>query len=121
MSNQFAVAASLIHGRLGVREFMGYGDPEVVNLAQRVEVMIDPVCDTAYPDKKRAKVSVELTDGSVVREEQNDVRPLEEGEVWENLQREARELLGQDKAKEFVQKLRSVEELRDVSEISEML
>jgi 2-methylcitrate dehydratase PrpD len=121
MSNQFVVAASLIYNRLGVQEFMDYGNSEVVRLARKVEVVIDPEYEAAYPDKKRAKVRVEYSDGSVVEEEQDDVRPLEEDEVWQYVRSEAEELLGRSQAEEFVKKLRHLDDSRDVSQIGGML
>jgi len=104
-----------------VREFMDYANLGLVDLARKVDVLIDPECDRAYPEKKKAKVWLEFTDGSVVKEEEDDVKPLETEEVWENLRGEAYELLGENKGKEFAERLLQLEGLRDVSEIVEML
>jgi len=121
MSNQFVVAASLIHNRLGTREFVDYESREIGDLARKVDVVVDPQCDAAYPDKKRAKVRVELSDGRVVEEQEEDIHPLVEEEVWEHLRSEVQELVGEEKAEEFVEKLRYLDICRDASEIVNIL
>jgi 2-methylcitrate dehydratase PrpD len=121
MSNQFVVAASLVHKRLGVRQFVDYEHQEVLNLARKVEVVIDPECDAVYPERKMAKVRVEFSDGRVVEEQEEDILPLEEEETWEQLRSEVQELIGRKRAGEFVEKLRQIDACRDISEIVSML
>jgi 2-methylcitrate dehydratase PrpD len=80
MSAPCAIAAALIHGRLGVADF----DPAafVGNEAQRLLaatcVVIDPKCEAAYPARRSGVVALTLRDGRRVECRVQD--PRGEGE-----------------------------------------
>ena len=61
----FPVAAALVRGRVGVAEIEGTGlaDPEVLRLARRVEVRVDPAHDALFPAERWSDVTVSLADG----------------------------------------------------------
>jgi 2-methylcitrate dehydratase PrpD len=61
----FVLALIALHGRAGVAEFTDarLGDPEVRSFLDRVEMVLDPEIDAAYPDRWIGAVELETTDG----------------------------------------------------------
>jgi 2-methylcitrate dehydratase PrpD len=58
------VAAALARGRFGVEDVLGdFDDPGVAALADRTVVVVDPELTQAFPARRAAEVTVELTDG----------------------------------------------------------
>lgn len=60
------VAASLVHGDLGVARVLPseFDDVLVHDLASRITVDVDPDLEAAFPGVRRAAVTVEVTDGA---------------------------------------------------------
>lgn len=65
MSLQYCTAISLLEGRVLVDQFREerLSDPQVIDLAHRVEFVLDPEIDCIYPEKFASKVEVVLKDG----------------------------------------------------------
>jgi len=59
------VAAALVHGDFGVAHVLppAFDDSLIHDLANRIDVEIDPVLDSAFPGVRRAAVTVETTGG----------------------------------------------------------
>lgn len=59
------VAAALVHGDFGVEHVLppAFDDRLIHDLANLIEVEIDPVLDSAFPGVRRSAVTVETTDG----------------------------------------------------------
>jgi 2-methylcitrate dehydratase PrpD len=84
----YTVAAALVRGRFTLAELSddALGDPDVLALARRVEVVEDH--EGLFPDAYSGRVEIELADGRVVahREQVNrghDQRPLTNAEIVE--------------------------------------
>jgi 2-methylcitrate dehydratase PrpD len=124
----FPLAAALIHGRLGVKELSGtaLGDPQVIALAQRVEMIAEPKYDQRFPAQRLARVHIETKAGE----------SFDSGEVqasWEahqapsdeDLRRKFRWLcrahLPEARAKKLETTLWACQELPDASHIVELL
>ena len=65
MSLQYCTAIALLDGHVLVNQFAEerLSDPQVVDLARRVEFVLDPEIDAVYPEKFASKVEVVLKDG----------------------------------------------------------
>jgi len=63
----FPVAAALVHGQLGLSQLSGVGlhDPQVLRLADCIELVDDPVMSGRFPAERVARVRIETTDGVV--------------------------------------------------------
>jgi len=61
----FPVAAALVHGQLGLSQLSGVGlrDPHVLRLADRIELVDDPVLSGRFPAERVARVRIETTEG----------------------------------------------------------
>ena len=61
----YVVATALTHGsvRLAAFEPERMADPVTRALMQRIDVMVDPQIDAAFPGRRAARVSMETTDG----------------------------------------------------------
>ncbi len=65
MSLQYCTAISLLDGQVLVDQFREerLSDPKVLDLAHRVEFVLDPEIDAIYPEKFASKVEIVLKDG----------------------------------------------------------
>jgi 2-methylcitrate dehydratase PrpD len=65
MSMQYCTAMSLLDGHLLVDQFRDerLSEPAVLDLARKVEFVLDPEIDAIYPEKFASKVEIVLTDG----------------------------------------------------------
>jgi 2-methylcitrate dehydratase PrpD len=65
MSMQYCTAMALLDGHLLVDQFKDerLSEPAVLDLARRVEFVLDPEIDAIYPEKFASKVEIVLTDG----------------------------------------------------------
>jgi len=64
----FPVAAALVHGQLGLAQLSGSGlnDPAVLRLADRIELVDDPILSARFPAERVARVRIETTEGVVL-------------------------------------------------------
>ncbi|RMF04182.1 MAG: MmgE/PrpD family protein, partial [Chloroflexi bacterium] len=71
----FAVAALLVHGRLGPAELSGaaLAQPQVLDLAERVELVEDAAFCARYPAERVSRVEIETTAGE--RLDSGEVKP----------------------------------------------
>ena len=65
MSFPFVVATAMVRGHVGLHDFgeADRADPAVIALTRRIEIGVDPQCDTDYPRLRAAKVAVTTRDG----------------------------------------------------------
>ena len=61
----FVLALAAVRGRAGITEFTdeALGDPELRSFHDKVEMVLDPEIDAAYPERWSGLVEVETTDG----------------------------------------------------------
>ncbi len=64
-SMSWPVAAALVRGHVGVDEILegSFADPEVVAMTARTSAIIDDTFERAYPEHRKASVTIELKDG----------------------------------------------------------
>jgi len=109
MSMPFAVAVSLLDGRVGIEQFdRSHRDSAAVAaLAQRVEVVADAALEARYPVERPARVTVRRDDGSDLRVEVGQPRgepsrPLDDAELEAKLHLLAGPALGAARAARVV-------------------
>jgi len=64
----FPVAAALVHGQLGLAQLDGAGlrSPDVLRLADRIDLVDDPALSTRFPAERVARVRIETTAGVIL-------------------------------------------------------
>jgi 2-methylcitrate dehydratase PrpD len=74
-SGEYAAAAALVHGRVGIDSFedAAVGDPAVRRLLERVRVEVDPAIPGDRERHMWTRLAVRLADGRVVRREPGPV------------------------------------------------
>lgn len=121
----FCVALALIHGRVGPAEISeaNLQDPQVLRLAHRVSVTIDPDFDREFPAKTMTRVSVTTERGEfthlVEYPKGNVENPMTEAERLGKFRSLAGEVLPEgrtDAVEEAVARLDDMSNLRDLSQ-----
>lgn len=120
----YCVAASLITGSCRTRAFEPdkLADPEIAALARKVFVTKDDDCHNAFPKKRSAKVTVELTDGRTLsfhaptRKGDPD-KPLTDAELSEKYRDLAIDVIGAERARILEETIWSLEKLADAGDI----
>jgi 2-methylcitrate dehydratase PrpD len=71
-SLRFVVASLLHHGSVRLDGFseVRLWDPRVRALMKRIDLVLDPVCDAAFPGQRSAMVEIEMNDGRRFRHHQ---------------------------------------------------
>jgi len=66
-SLQYCVAAMIVKGSLLLEEFKFIKDPQILALAEKIEVTADPEIDKNWPSEDPTELTCELDDGEVYR------------------------------------------------------
>lgn len=124
----YAVAAAVVTGRTDVQAFLDAArqDPRVRDLARRVEVTADPDMSMRESGRPTARVAIELRDGRVLTRETTVVRgdglnPAPREELIEKFMMLAAEALGGERARQVVEAVDRLEELKDVRDLTALL
>lgn len=128
MSAQYCLAAAIVDGQLLLQQFTEarIHDRRLLELAQRVEVVVDPEIDAVYPDLFASKVEVILQDGArhscrIDHPRGSPARPIAQ-EALEAKFRELTEgIVDNGAAEAIVDRVGRLEELDDIAEISNLL
>ena len=66
-SSQFCASLAAVHGSASLRDFTAESlvDSKIVNLMKKVDVIVDPYYENAYPEKWGAAVEIALENGKV--------------------------------------------------------
>jgi 2-methylcitrate dehydratase PrpD len=120
-SLKYVVATALTHGsvRLAAFEPERMSHPDTRALMQRIEVVIDPELDAAFPHKRSARVAIETRDG---RKEEllqpnrvgDPEAPLSDAQLEGKFLEFAVPVLGEAKAKALLARLWSLEKQKSV-------
>lgn len=121
-SLKYVVATALVHGsvRLAAFEPERIHDPVTRALMRKIEHLIDPGLDAAFPAQRAARVAIDTIDGR--REETlqpnrkgDPELPLSDAELEDKYLELASPVLGDAKARALVKKLWALESIADVS------
>ena len=77
----YPVAASLIYGDFGYAQLCDLGDPQVVQMMQKLHFVTDEQLDAQFPARRICRVKIETTDGLVLTSPECEPR----GEACENI------------------------------------
>jgi 2-methylcitrate dehydratase PrpD len=121
MSIHYNVAAALATGRFAEESYVPGDNPEIVNLAKRVSVAIDPEFTAAFPRAQGARVVVTLDDGSAVQAEADDVAPADDALVRERFEAAATAALGSARADELATLIDTIESRTDMRELDRLV
>lgn len=117
LSNQFAVAAAIVHGEVAHDGYRDYDDPRVQALAGRLTVVVDPDAEAAFPARQMVKLELLVQDGSVLRAEQPDLEPPSRDELSARFHRYAEPMLGPDEAARLARSIDYLEDLDDARDL----
>ena len=121
----FTVAAALVAGTIGVDEVMepGLGNPEILQLAQLVEMEETEPFNKAFPARRFARAHITLADGrtlsSDITEAQGDPEdPISHARVREKFLRLTSPVMGDAQAQDL---LTSIEALATGGDLTDMI
>jgi len=121
MSLQFAVAAVLAHGRIDAETFERRDDPDILRLARRTALTIEPAFQGAYPGRQGSEIVVRMRDGRTLSEKQDDLVPLSSDEVRERFRNEAGDVLSPARAEAFETALAGLKQAPDMRTVAALL
>ncbi|MFX0194812.1 MAG: MmgE/PrpD family protein [Candidatus Hodarchaeota archaeon] len=121
-SIKYCVAAALKDREITLEQFKTckLNDPELSQLMNKIEVQADPTLNHAYPIKWPAIVVVETVNGNQWKEEVDHPRDIL-NDKKEMIQNKfillASKVIGRNNAREIVNKVFSLEKMRDISNL----
>ncbi len=123
-SLKYVVANALVHGsvRLAAFEPACMDDKVTRDLMKKIDVVIDPELDAAFPGQRAARVAIETTDGRKAEFLQparkgDPELPLTDRDLEDKFLELAGPVLGDAKAKVLVEKLWRLEKIAAVAEL----
>ena len=127
-SMHYAIAVSLLTGRALLDEFSEemIGDPIVLDLASRVDVVLDDEMEKAYPKLYPAGVMIRMKSGEEfyhqVKTAKGDPQwPLTAEELVERFHILASPVIGHDRASAVVENIQNLESIEDVGSLMTLL
>lgn len=120
MSIHYNVAAALAHGNFAERNYVPQQNPEVLSLANRVKVEIDPGFTNAFPAKQGAAVSVRTRDGRTLEQSMDNVEPTDADGVHERFFAAASSTLGETRARELDALIGTFESCANAAELARL-
>jgi 2-methylcitrate dehydratase PrpD len=120
MSIQYNVAAALAHGDFAERNYVPERNEDVLALAQRVAVEIDPEYTRAFPAKQGAAVVVHTRDGKALEQRLDNLEPVDAEGVHERFFEAASQQLGDEQAHELDRLIGTLEACTDARELGRL-
>jgi len=124
----FCAAAAMVDGRVGIDTFEGarLGDARIASFLPRVTMAVDPSLDSTAPPLTEAAVRIVLRDGRVLTQEAHGARgyperPATDTELETKFLSCASRAVPAERANEALEKLRRLERLPDVCELTATL
>jgi 2-methylcitrate dehydratase PrpD len=122
MHYSIAIAIVLLEGDGFVDAFLKrYQEPKVKELADRIDIVVDPEVDKAFPQKWGVKVEITTKDGMRYRDSEEDRPKMSEEEVKNKFRRLAQKKLDKKAAEKIIKTVDHLETMRDVSNLMAML
>lgn len=121
-SIKYVVATALVHGsvRLAAFEPARLADRLTRELMKKIDVVIDPELDAAFPNQRAARVTIETTDGRKAvflqpARKGDPELPLSDGDLEDKFMELASPVIGEPAAGKLIAKLWQLEKLPDVT------
>jgi 2-methylcitrate dehydratase PrpD len=121
MSIHYNVAAALAHANLAERNYVPQQNPDVLSLAKRVKVEIDPAFTSAFPAKQGAAVVVRTRDGKTFEQALSNVEPTDPDGVHERFFAAASASLGETRARELDALIGTLESCADAATLARLV
>jgi 2-methylcitrate dehydratase PrpD len=120
MSIHYNVAAALAHGNFAERNYVPQQNAEVLALAKRISVEIDPAFTSAFPAKQGAAVIVRTRDGRTLEQSLDNVEPTDADGVHERFFAAASSALGETRARELDALIGTLESCANAAELARL-
>jgi 2-methylcitrate dehydratase PrpD len=123
----FSVALALSRGRIGPGELTetNIRDRELLRLAQRVRVSVDPGLDRLFPEKAVARVTIHTSRGAftttVEYPKGNPENPLSDAELAGKFRSLTVEVVGEERSAELEVAIDHLEQMDNVKHLAELL
>jgi len=123
----FSVALTLSRGRIGPGELTeaNLRDQELLQLAQRVRVSVDPELDRLFPEKTVARVTIHTARGAFTTTVEyprgNPENPLSDAELAEKFRSLTAEVVGEERSAELEVAVDHLEQMDNVKHLAELL
>ncbi len=124
----FPAAAALVHGQLGLSQLSGVElrDPRVLRLADRIELVDDPLLGARFPAERVARVRIEITGGVVldsgeVHAPWDATAPPTDEELIEKFRWLASDSVPATRSEELIDVISNCAEAPDIGRLSELL
>jgi 2-methylcitrate dehydratase PrpD len=129
-SAHFAVAMSLVKGSAGFDAFVrageqNFADPQITDLARRIEVQFDPDSEAELPARLMGTASLHFRDGSSIERKAfykgDPVDPLTDAEVEEKFRGLATRVIPAEQAQQVIAAVEKLETLDDIRQLTSLL
>jgi 2-methylcitrate dehydratase PrpD len=120
MSIQYNVASALAHGNFAERNYVPQQNLEVLSLAKRVRVEIDPAFTSAFPSKQGAAVIVRTRDDRTLEQSLENVEPTDADGVHERFFAAASATLGETRALKLDALIGTLETCANAAELARL-
>ena len=123
----FSLALALSYDGIGPGELTeaNLHDEQLVGLAQRVRVSVDPELDHLFPEKTASRVTMRTSRGTftvtVEYPRGNPENPLSDAELAEKFLWLAVDAVGEEKSRELMDAVERLEQMDNVRELAELL
>jgi 2-methylcitrate dehydratase PrpD len=120
MSIHYNVAAALLRRGFEERNYAPADSGDIMALAARIRLEVDPELTAAYPARQGARITVGLATGERVQLRQDDVAPADDTLVETRFDAAAAATVGRDRAFRLRETIASLETLNDVADLLEL-
>ncbi len=127
-SIKFPVAAALVRGHIGVEEVSGaaLSDPDILRLANMIEVTEDNEANAAFPKDRLARVGISLADGrelesGMMKAVGDPEDPISDAALHEKFTGLAAPVLGKARAGKLLETCESLWEAESISELLDLV
>ena len=123
----FCIALALLYGRVGLAEMTeaNLHNPEVLRLARKVKITINPEYDRQFPEKTVSKVTLYTSSGSFTTTVEfpkgNPENPLSDAELLEKFRALSTDVITQDQIAALEEAVDRLTHLPNVRELTRLL
>ncbi|MCL2391396.1 MAG: MmgE/PrpD family protein [Oscillospiraceae bacterium] len=121
MSHQFMTASVLVFGEVSAKTVDMFDNPDIANIARKINVEVDEQVNQAAPHKTGAKIKILLKSGKEVSNYQQDIIPLNRDEVIERFISNAEDFFTSSQSQDIIDKALNLELLESVDELMSLL
>ncbi|MEW6671920.1 MAG: MmgE/PrpD family protein [Thermodesulfobacteriota bacterium] len=124
----YSLAAFLYFGRAFLEEFgeKGINNPDVLDLAARIDCIEDPEMDKRFPQEEPSEITVQLKDGATYRASVNFAKgslgnPLTEEELRDKFRILAGNVLSRATVESIIDSVSNLEKLHNIGELTGLI